>query len=529
MRISARRDYVQTADTPNKRNIFFSASALRLILVAVFDVGMLWLILQLYADGSYPLVVILTTLTVLFTIIFVVDRLKPFRWLALGLSLALLFVLYPIFYTFYLSTTNSGYGHILTKQQAINFLERQQYVPDEGQRFSWTAFQSGDDTYALWLQAEDGTTRLVQVGASVENAVPGTEGIGGLDETGVPTTIDGYRRLERRDLLVLLDPLSRMEFGEPPNTVRVVSLNEVAPTQQRYQFDVQQDVITDQQTGTVYRPVNGTFVADSGETLSPGFFVDVGLTNFSRFFSSAAMRGPLVSIVLWNFAYAALSVLLGFALGLFIAVLFDNLPGKKIIRTLLIIPYPIPALVSILIWRNLLNPDFGALVKLQETFFGTAPNWITDPTATRAAIILINIWLSYPYFYIVCSGALQAIPSEMLDAASVDGANAWQRFFRITLPLLLQIVSPLLVASFAFNFNNFNLIYIYNEGNPPIAGSPIPAGQTDILISFVYKLAFSTAQADYGLGGAISIVLFVIVAVITWLQFRYTRVLEDRN
>jgi arabinogalactan oligomer/maltooligosaccharide transport system permease protein len=149
--------------------------------------------------------------------------------------------------------------------------------------------------------------------------------------------------------------------------------------------------------------------------------------------------------------------------------------------------------------------------------------------ATRAAIILINMWLSYPYFYIVSSGGLQAIPTDMLDAAAVDGANLWQRFSHITLPLLLQIVSPLLVASFAFNFNNFNLIYIFNQGNPPIAGSPIPAGNTDILISFVYKLAFTTSQSDYGLGAAISIVLFVFVALITWLQFRYTRVLEDRR
>jgi arabinogalactan oligomer/maltooligosaccharide transport system permease protein len=109
------------------------------------------------------------------------------------------------------------------------------------------------------------------------------------------------------------------------------------------------------------------------------------------------------------------------------------------------------------------------------------------------------------------------------------GASGWTAFRRITLPLLLQIVSPLLVASFAFNFNNFNLIYIFNEGNPPIAGTPIPAGHTDILISFVYKLAFTSAQQDYGLASAISIVLFAFVAVITWLQFRYTRVLEDRH
>ena len=360
-------------------------------------------------------------------------------------------------------------------------------------------------------------------------ASAGADGIGALDDKGVPLTIDGYQRLERRDVVVLLDPLSHLEFGDPPQIVRISSLSAAATTVQRYRYDAEQDVIVDQQTGVVYHPERGSFVSDTGDELRPGFFVSIGAENFQRFLSSAALRGPMFTIITWNFAYAFFSVLFSFALGLFIAVLFENLPGKKIIRTLLIIPYPIPALVSILIWRNLLNPDFGALVRLQEALGGTDPGWLTNPMATRAAIILINMWLSYPYFYIVSSGALQAIPTDMLDAASVDGANLWQRFSHITLPLLLQIVSPLLVASFAFNFNNFNLIYIFNQGNPPIAGSPIPAGNTDILISFVYKLAFTTSQSDYGLGAAISIVLFAFVAVITWFQFRYTRVLEDRS
>jgi ABC-type sugar transport system permease subunit len=507
----------------------FTENILRLILVGLFDVGVLWLIWQLVHDGSYPLAAILSVLVVLITACFTAERLRPFRWLGIGLGLTLLFVLYPILYTFYISTTNTSDGHILTKQQTIENLQRTQYIPDDGQVFSWTAYQSPDGSYVLWLQAEDGISYLARVGETLEQVQVGAAGIGELDEDGVPLSIEGNTRLERRDVVALLDQLSRIEFGTAPNTVRITSLRAAATTQQRYQYDPQQDVLIDQQSGIIYRPVNGSFVSDAGEELTPGFFVDVGLRNFNRFFSSAALRGPLTTIVTWNFIYAALSVLTSFALGLFIALLFDNLPGKRVIRALLIIPYPIPALVSILIWRNLLNPDFGALVKLQEGLFGTSTNWLTDPMATRAAVILINMWLSYPYFYLVASGGLQAIPSDMLDAAAVDGANLWQRLSNITLPLLLRIVSPLLVASFAFNFNNFNLIYIFNQGNPPIAGSPIPAGNTDILISFVYKLAFTSAQSDYGLAAAISIVLFMFVALITWAQFRYTLSLQERN
>lgn len=517
--------------SPQKNRSFALTPSLivRWLVVAAVNLALLWLAAQLFADGNVPLAVTLAVVALLLTVIFTVERLAAYRWLSVGIALMIVFVLYPILYTFYIATTNTSFGHVLTKAQAVASLEREQFLPEGGQQYRWMAFRSDSGEYALWLQAPDGTGYFARQGDPLEAAAPGSDGIGAADDNGFPTTIDGYTRLERRDTVVQLDPLSKLEFGEPPQTVRISSLSNAAATQQRYRFDPAQDAIIDQQTGTIYHAQNGSFISDEGQELRPGFFYNIGLDNFRRFFSSSAMRGPIVSIITWNFAYALLSVFFSFSLGLFIALLFDNLPGKKIIRTLLIIPYPIPALVSILIWRNLLNPDFGALVRLQEALGGTDPGWLTNPMATRTAIILINMWLSYPYFYIVSSGALQAIPTDMLDAAAVDGANIWQRFRHITLPLLLVIVSPLLVASFAFNFNNFNLIYIFNQGNPPIAGSPIPAGHTDILISFVYKLAFTTSQADYGLGAAISIVLFAFIAIITWLQFRYTRVLEDSH
>jgi ABC-type sugar transport system permease subunit len=129
---------------------------------------------------------------------------------------------------------------------------------------------------------------------------------------------------------------------------------------------------------------------------------------------------------------------------------------------------------------------------------------------------------------LICSGALQSIPDEIYAAAQVDGANAWQKFARITFPLLLVAVGPLLVASFSFNFNNFNLIYLFNTGGPPMAGTPTPAGHTDILISYVYNLAFSGARGiNYGFASAITIIIFFIVGTITLFQFRYTRMWEE--
>jgi ABC-type sugar transport system permease subunit len=130
--------------------------------------------------------------------------------------------------------------------------------------------------------------------------------------------------------------------------------------------------------------------------------------------------------------------------------------------------------------------------------------------------------------FLITTGALQAIPRDIYEAAIVDGASGIYQFWRITLPLLLISVGPLLVGSFAFNFNNFTIIDLYNRGGPPMSGTPTPAGHTDILISYTYRLAFAGGRgADYGLAAAIAILIFIIVAAITLFNFRYTGMLEE--
>ncbi len=117
---------------------------------------------------------------------------------------------------------------------------------------------------------------------------------------------------------------------------------------------------------------------------------------------------------------------------------------------------------------------------------------------------------------------------NLYEAAIIDGASIWQKFRYITLPLLLITVAPLLIASFAFNFNNFNIIYLFNEGRPAIAGAQTPAGGTDILISYTYRLSFETGRgADFGLASAVTLIIFMITATITWFNFRFTGALEE--
>ena len=109
----------------------------------------------------------------------------------------------------------------------------------------------------------------------------------------------------------------------------------------------------------------------------------------------------------------------------------------------------------------------------------------------EVAVILVNTWLSFPYMFLISTGALQAIPAELQEAARVDGASGWKVFWRITFPLLMVSLAPLLIASFAFAFNNFLIIYLLTNGGPPILDAAVPVGSTDILITFTFDLAFA--------------------------------------
>ena len=356
----------------------------------------------------------------------------------------------------------------------------------------------------------------------------GEEGIGEFDEDGIPLSIDGYERLALNQTVGIITQLSEIDFGADENIVRVASLREAAELEAKYEYDATQDAMIDRETGSVYHPVEGTFTSETGEELSPGYIVFIGTRHFERFLGTPGFREPLLSMLAWDISFAFFSVAISFAVGLVVTILFDDLPGKQIIRALLIIPWQIPALISILIWRSMLNPDLGFVSPILESIFGWSPSWFQSVGWTRFAVIMINVWLSYPYFYVISAGAIRSIPSEIYDAAEVDGASPWRKFYHITLPLLLKILMPLLIASFTFNFNNFNVIYLFNFGNPPMANTIVPMGHTDILISFVYRLAFVTSNVtNYGLAAAITVMLFILVALMVIIQMRFTNLFGE--
>lgn len=504
-------------------------------LVSVLGAGtalaaILWLISKLISDGLYPLASALGAIFVFVALVYLRPRFTPYRWLGVGIALAMLFTVYPILYTIYISVTNMGSGHLMSAAQAIKKIEALQYLPEDGLSFSWTAFRSPAGEYALWLQPEEGAGLLAKPGEPLQASTPGQNGIGALDEKGVPLQIEGYQRLQRKETVPIIKELSELSFGAAPQQVRIRSLGEAIESEPLYKYDSARGVMVNQQTGEIYTPIEGTFTSAAGETLVPGYLVFVGGRHFTDFLGNAGFREPLGKIFVWNLAFTCLSVLFSFVVGLIATLMFDDLPGKQIIRALLIIPWPIPVLVSVMIWRNMLHPDMGFVAPILESIFGTSPAWFQNAFWTRFALVLINVWLSYPYFYVITAGALRAIPEEIYSAAVVDGASVWQKFRFITLPLLLQILTPLLVASLTFNFNNFNVIYIFNFGNPPMADTIVPMGHTDILISFIYRLAFASASvADYGLAAAITIMLFLLIAAAVAIQIRYGKMFKEAD
>ncbi|HUF00694.1 MAG TPA: ABC transporter permease subunit [Anaerolineales bacterium] len=504
---------------------------IRFLLIALFDAGAIWFIQNAISRGFVQLAITLTVIVLMLNLIFLIPRAYPFRWMAIGLSFLILFVIYPIIFTIYVAFTNYGDGHLLTKEQAIPLMERTTYLPETGRSFSWTAFRSPTGDYALWLVSPEGETFLAKPGEEVVPANPGDPGIGEPDARGIPASIEGYQRLN--GLLAATDKeLPNIKFGaEGSRTIQISSPSIASQLEVRFEYDAATDTVIDQSNGDIYNNVNGTFTTRDGKTIRPGFRSTVGLKNFTDFATSPALRGPLVRIMTWNFLFPTFSVLSTFALGLAIAIMFNDkdFPLKKLIRSLLLIPYTIPGLISIIMWRGMLNSEFGVVNRFLENFVAAAPRWTTEPFWAQVAILLVNLWLGYPYFMLVASGALQSIPSDVYEAATIDGASGWQRFRSITLPLLLVAVGPLLIASYLFNFNNFNLIYLFIQGGPPIVGAATQAGHTDILISYVYKLAFESGGrgVQYGLASAISIVVFFIVATITLLQYRFTNMWEE--
>lgn len=253
----------------------------------------------------------------------------------------------------------------------------------------------------------------------------------------------------------------------------------------------------------------------------------VGFENFLNLVNVGIWQDTFLSVFTWTIVWTVLATTLQIVLGLFLAILVNDkrVKFKRTIRTVLILPWAVPAFVSILIFSALFNPTFGAINQDILQNFGLMIPWLSDPFWAKVALILIQTWLGFPFVFALFTGVLQSVPSDMYEAADIDGGNRIQKFRFITLPHLLFATAPLLIMQYAQNFNNFNIIYLFNEGLPAVRGQN--AGGTDILISWVYKLTFETN--NYNMAAAITIIMGLIISIFAFFQFRRTAAFKEEG
>lgn len=261
----------------------------------------------------------------------------------------------------------------------------------------------------------------------------------------------------------------------------------------------------------------------------PGNLVDwIGFQNFIDIFSLDLWRQTFIDVFAWTIIWTLCATTLQVVVGIFLAVLMNqkDLKFKKPIRTLLILPWAIPAFVSILVFAGMFNGTFGAINnQLLEPLGIESIEWLLDPFWTKVALIMIQTWLGFPFIFAMTTGVLQSIPEELYEAATMDGASLWNKFRSITLPMILFATAPILITQYTFNFNNFNVIFLFNGGGPAVSGST--AGSSDILISWIYSLTLESAQ--YAKAAAITMILSLVVISIAVWQFRRTKSFQEEG
>ncbi len=528
-----------------KRLSFGSAQFVRLGIVylalMIVDAFALFLIYAFASDGVWALAITIGLVTLMVNIINLRRDLYALRWIAPALALMCLLVVYPIAYTVYVSFTNYGDRNLLTKSQVIKLLGRETYLPEGGKEYMWDLYQNSQGEYALWLTEENDGERYYF--ATMNALAPVVDVSAGAD---LPEDHQGYRKLSRAESLRASGEAQDLVFGAESAPIGIVGRRIAGEFAQRYVYEEERDTVLDRATGSIFYPVyetgrdeneevyrTGQFENEAGEALRTGFIAGIAFKNYISFLERDDIRIPLTRIFLWTISFSFVSVLTTFSFGLFFALLLQNqrIPFRRAFRTLLIVPWAIPGLISVAVWKGMLNPNLGVVSAMLRAVGLEPPPFFIDPGWAKAGILLVNLWLGYPYFMLVCSGALAAIPADMYEAAEVDGAGWWNKFRDLTLPMLLVAVGPLLIASFTYNFNNFVLIETFNNGGPPMVESGIlPAGHTDILISYAFRLAFGGGRgADFGLASAITIIIFLMVAAVTLLQYRLTRGWEETS
>jgi maltose/maltodextrin transport system permease protein len=489
---------------------------------AIATLALLWLVYASHLAGQSLAAVGLLVLGGSAIAVYASARSLAWKYLFPGVAGMLVFVAFPLLYTVQIGFTNYSSNHLLTEDRARAYL-LEQHSFDEARLLAFT-LQAAGDGHRLLLTAADGTRYATP--ELPRGRVPDEPVVLQLSEAAPDEA------LPLRDVISRRDALLPLQLRLPDGTVlSYAGLREFGVRVPLWTPGTD-GAIVEQDSGTVYAPDpdSGYFRNAGGDALQPGFTVGIGFANYQRMLLDSDFRGPFVQIFVWTVMFSALTVLFSTAIGMTLAVLLEwpALKGRATYRTLLFLPYAVPGFISILVFKGLFNQNFGEINAILDALFGVRPAWFADPVLARTMLLIVNTWLGYPYIMILCTGLLKSVPGDLYEASALAGASPWVNFSRITAPLIIKPLTPLLISAFAFNFNNFVLISLLTDGRPDYLNTKLPAGTTDILVSYTYRIAFTDAGANFGLAAAISTLIFGMVAVMALLQLRLTRSRDGR-
>ena len=502
-----------------------STSWLPKLVTAAATLALLWLAFTLWSAGQPLLAVALLALGGSALWVYGTAQSVAWKYLFPGLVGMLLFVAFPLLYTVQIGFTNYSSSNLLEEARARAYLLDQSVV-DESRAWPYTLHAESDGRFRIRLTAPagaDGEALLSPpLPATAQGAVQmqpqGTQALGAA--------------MSLRDVVARRHLLQPLRLSVAGNDLRYAGLREFGVIEPLW-LALEGDALKQTSSGQVFKPNRNTgfFESDSGERIQPGFKVNIGLANYSRMLLDADFRGPFVSIFIWTVLFAGLTVLFSTALGMTLAVLLEwqGLSHRMLYRTLLFLPYAVPGFISILVFKGLFNQNFGEINGILHSLLGIRPAWFADPLLAKVMILIVNTWLGYPYIMILCSGLIKAIPADLYEASAIAGAKPLTNFFQITAPLIIKPLTPLLISAFAFNFNNFVLISLLTDGRPDFLNTKLPAGTTDILVSYTYRIAFTDSGQNFGLAAAISTLIFVMVAVMAVVQLKISQRSEGRR
>ncbi len=270
------------------------------------------------------------------------------------------------------------------------------------------------------------------------------------------------------------------------------------------------------------------------KNMPPAKLLDwIGFANFANIFTLSTFRDAFTSVFLWTLIWTLCATTLQIVLGIFTAVVAHQpfIKFKRIFGVIFLLPWAVPAFITILTFSNMFNDSIGAMNTQVIPFINKLIPfveigkiaWKTNPFWTKVAIIMVQGWLGFPYIYVMVTSILQSISEDLYEAAKIDGANAYKRFTSITLPVIFSVAAPTFLTQYTGNFNNFTMIYLFNNGGPGSVGGG--AGATDILISWIYKLTTGTSP-QFSFAAALTLIISVVVISVSLIVFKRTKAFE---